>query len=146
MENKLKAVNKKIGIIIIDYLQLISPDSRGSMSTNDIMSEISKGCKALGKIFSCPIVALSQLNRQLESRTDKRPQMSDLRDSGAIEQDADIIMFLYRPSVYLSKEIREQMKKRPNDDHLIRELEILEQQKIDDAEIIIGKQRNGEIG
>ena len=55
-------------------------------------------------------------------------------------------MFLYRPSVYLSKEIREQMKKRPNDDHLIRELEILEQQKIDDAEIIIGKQRNGEIG
>lgn len=146
IENKLKAVNKKIGIIIIDYLQLISPDSRGSMSTNDIMSEISKGCKALGKIFSCPIVALSQLNRQLESRTDKRPQMSDLRDSGAIEQDADIIMFLYRPSVYLSKEIREQMKKRPNDDHLIRELEILEQQKIDDAEIIIGKQRNGEIG
>jgi replicative DNA helicase len=144
---KLENPNEKIGLIIVDYLQLLSGDLiRNNMSTNDIMGEISKGVKNLGRMHQCPIVVLSQLNRDLEKRQDKRPQMSDLRDSGAIEQDADIIMFVYRSAVYLEKEIREQLKKKPNDPQLLRELQILENQIVTDAEIIIGKQRNGPIG
>lgn len=144
---KQKDPNEKIGLIIIDYLQLLSPESsRKNISTNDLMSDISKGLKNLGRTYQCPIIALSQLNRDLEKRQDKRPQMSDLRDSGAIEQDADIIMFVYRPGVYLDKEIREQLKKKPNDEQLLRELKILENQSVSEGEIIIGKQRNGPIG
>ncbi len=139
--------DEKIGLFIIDYLQLLSPETiRKGMSTNDIMSDISKGVKNLGRMYKCPVIALSQLNRELEKRQDKRPQLSDLRDSGAIEQDADIIMFIYRPAVYLEKEYREQLKKRPDDANLLRELNILENQTITDAEIIVGKQRNGPIG
>lgn len=137
----------KIDLIIIDYLQLLSGESnRTNISTNDLMSEISKGIKNLGRSYQCPVIALSQLNRDLEKRQDKRPQMSDLRDSGAIEQDADIIMFVYRPGVYLDKEIREQLKKKPNDEQLLRELKILENQSVSEGEIIIGKQRNGPTG
>lgn len=138
--------DKKPGLIIVDYLQLLSPEFSRGKSTNDEMSEISKGLKNLGRAYQCPIIALSQLNRELEKRQDKRPQMSDLRDSGAIEQDADIIMFIYRSAVYLEKEIREQLKKRPEDQGLLRELNILQNQLVSSAEIIIGKQRNGPIG
>lgn len=144
---KSKEPNANIGLIIIDYLQLLSGEStRNNISTNDLMSEISKGIKNLGRAYQCPVIVLSQLNRDLEKRQDKRPQMSDLRDSGAIEQDADIIMFVYRPGVYLDKEIREQLKKKPNDEQLLRELKILENQTISEGEIIIGKQRNGPTG
>lgn len=147
ISKKLGQEDKKIGLIIIDYIQLLSPDYvRSGMSTNDIMSEISKGLKNLGRAYQCPVIALSQLNRDLEKRVDKRPQMSDLRDSGALEQDADIIMFVYRPSVYLEREIKELLKKKPGDAALLRELQILEQQDVMDAELIIGKQRNGPIG
>ncbi len=126
---RLKA-DKGLGLVVIDYLQLMQGSN--SESRQQEISEISRSLKALAKELDAPVVALSQLNRSLENRTDKRPMMSDLRESGAIEQDADVIMFVYRDAVYCDA-----CKKRDNS---------CDKGHDKDAEIIIGKQRNGPIG
>ena len=119
---KLK-MEKNIGLVVIDYLQLVQGSNKRSGSREQEISEISRSLKILAKEINVPVIALSQLSRAVEQRPDHRPMLSDLRESGAIEQDADIVMFLYRDDYYNK-----------------------ESEKKDIAEVIIAKQRGGSTG
>jgi len=136
------ANNPGIKLVIIDYLQLIS--STTNKDRHIQVAEMSRGLKLLARELNIAIVALSQLNRSLENRADKRPILSDLRESGSIEQDADLILFIYREDVYKQQEEKqkaEEMKKKgiPYQSKKV-------EQPISDTELIIGKQRNGPLG
>ena len=125
MQSDLRADGKDLGMIVIDYMQLMSGAGSSESRVQEV-SQISRGLKMLARELEVPVIALSQLSRGPEQRTDKRPMLSDLRDSGSIEQDADVVMFLFRPEYYASAENREEMEGK--------------------AELIIAKQRNGPTG
>jgi replicative DNA helicase len=129
-----------LDLLIIDYLQLVRGTGKNENRVNEI-SEITMGLKAIAKELHIPVIALSQLSRQVENREDKRPQLSDLRESGSIEQDADVVMFVFREEYYKERE-------KPGDHELDKmaiwqeEMERLHGR----AEVVIGKQRHGPIG
>jgi replicative DNA helicase len=128
-----------LDVLIVDYLQLL----RGTSKENRVqeVSEITQGLKAIAKELNIPVVALSQLSRQVESRDDKRPQLSDLRESGSIEQDADVVMFVFREEYY-----REREKPGDHDLEAMAKWQALMEKVHGKAEVIIGKQRHGPIG
>jgi len=125
LQSELRADGKDLGVVVVDYLQLMSGASRSESRVQEV-SEISRGLKALARELEVPVIALSQLSRGPEQRTDKRPMLSDLRESGSIEQDADLVMFLFRPEYYAPPEKREELEGK--------------------SELIVGKQRNGPTG
>jgi replicative DNA helicase len=137
---RLKRSQKGLDLLIVDYLQLVRPATAKDSRVNEV-SEITQGLKAIAKELDIPVIALSQLSRQVESREDKRPQLSDLRESGSIEQDADVVMFVYRGEYYKERE-------KPGEDNL--EAMTKWQQDMEalhgKAEVIIGKQRHGPVG
>jgi replicative DNA helicase len=139
---KLKSQHDEISLCVIDYLQLMN--GSGGKDRHLEVSEISRGLKLLARELSIPIIALSQLNRGLEARNDKRPMLSDIRESGSIEQDADMIMFVYRDDVYRMREEMEKEKKAKAEGQ---EYKSDFKEKIEEeTEIIVGKNRNGPIG
>ncbi|MFA6760949.1 MAG: replicative DNA helicase [Sulfuricurvum sp.] len=139
---KLKSKHPEIELAVIDYLQIMQ--GIGNQDRHLQVSDISRGLKMLARELNIPIVALSQLNRSLESRNDKRPMLSDIRESGSIEQDADIILFVYRDDVYLYKEEKEREKAAKADGKDFTSTYVEKEEE--EAEIIIGKQRNGPTG
>jgi len=130
-----------LDVIVIDYIQLMQGSSaKASQNRVQEITEITTGLKALGKELGVPIIALSQLSRQVESRDDKRPQLSDLRESGSIEQDADVVLFVYREEYYLKNK-----EPKPGTEEYIKwEMEMNEVRG--KAEVIIAKQRHGPTG
>lgn len=140
---KLKEKNPNIGLCVIDYIGLMANSSNFAERHLQI-AEISRQLKLLARELEIPIIALSQLNRSLESRANKRPQLSDLRESGAIEQDADMILFVYRSDYYKEQEAKEQEAKGASVGKAVEAG--FRAQSVEDAEIIIGKNRNGPTG
>jgi replicative DNA helicase len=132
---------KGLGLIVVDYLQLLTGNKRTGEGRVQEVTEITTGLKALAKELAVPIIALSQLSRQVEQRDDKRPQLSDLRESGSIEQDADVVMFVFREEYYVER-------KKPSDTNVEEMLKWqAEMSNVHGkAEVIIGKQRHGPTG
>ncbi len=125
LQSELRSNDKDLGLVIIDYMQLMSGTAQTESRVQEV-SQISRGLKSLARELEVPVIALSQLSRGPEQRTDKRPMLSDLRESGSIEQDADLVIFLYRPEYYASPDKKEELEGK--------------------AELIVGKQRNGPTG
>ncbi len=138
-----------LSLIVVDYLQLMQGPA-GLRNENRVqeVSEITRGLKAVAKELNVPVLALAQLSRQTEQRDDKRPQLSDLRESGSIEQDADVVMFIYREEYYLARE-KPSQGAREKDDDFERRRSKYEERKDEarnKAEVIVAKQRHGPIG
>jgi replicative DNA helicase len=129
-----------LDMLVVDYLQLLSGSKSKGDNRVQELTEITTGLKALAKELNVPIMALSQLSRQVESREDKRPQLSDLRESGSIEQDADVVMFVYREEYYLKNR-----EPRPGSEEHLAWMSEMERAH-GKAEVIIGKQRHGPTG
>lgn len=142
--------SKGLGLVVIDYIQLIggTGDKKSEGNRVQEVSEISRGLKILAKELKIPVIALSQLNRGVESREDKKPQMSDLRESGSIEQDADIVMFVFRENYYIHNSEPKRKEDETEDKFMKRhtEWEIKDRQTANLAEVIVGKQRHGPTG
>lgn len=136
---RLKAEQGALDLVIVDYLQLMRGSSRNSENRNQEITEIARGLKSLARELDVPVIALSQLSRSVERREDKRPMLSDLRESGAIEAEADLVAFIYRPAYYARKEAvsqeGEEKAEQEGNDH-----------EGEEAEVIIAKQRNGPTG
>jgi replicative DNA helicase len=132
---------KGLDLIVIDYIQLLQGSGKkGNDNRVQEVTEITTSLKALGKELSVPVIALSQLSRQVENREDKRPQLSDLRESGSIEQDADVVIFVYREEYYLAN--KEPRIGTPEHEKWQTDMELAHGK----AEVIIGKQRHGPTG
>ena len=129
-----------LDLIVVDYLQLVTAPRRAGDNRVQEVSEVTMALKALAKDLDVPVLALSQLSRQVESRDDKRPLLSDLRESGSIEQDADVVMFLYREAYYLGR--AEPAMGSP--EHMVWQDQMNASRHL--AELIVGKQRHGPIG
>jgi replicative DNA helicase len=146
---RLKRKNGRLDLIVVDYLQLVTGSGTRSEQNRVLeISEITRGLKALAKQLDVPVMALAQLSRAVEQREDKRPQLSDLRESGSIEQDADVVMFVYREQYYLERaeptQRAEETTEKFNDRHerwLQRCNEVMNL-----ADAIVAKQRHGPIG
>jgi len=138
---RLKAEHGALDLIVVDYLQLMRSSSKNAGNRNEEITEISRGLKNLAREMKCPVIALAQLSRAVERREDKRPMLSDLRDSGSIEAEADVVAFIYRPAYYERKEVMSQesedeaeQQRRPGE------------HDTEESEVIIAKQRNGPTG
>ena len=138
-----------LGLLVVDYLQLLSPSGKNRQDNRvQEVSEITRGLKTLAKELDVPVIALSQLSRAVEQREDKRPQLSDLRESGSIEQDADVVMFVYREEYYLTRS--EPARRAEESDQKFNERHDAWRQRCEQtygkAEVIVAKQRHGPTG
>lgn len=145
---RLKRMVPNLGLIVIDYLQLLQGSSRRDDNRVQEVSEITRGLKALAKELDVPVLALSQLSRAVEMREDKRPQLADLRESGSIEQDADVVMFVYREEYYHARAEPQRRQDEPEDKYNSRHQRWMErgEEVRNVAEVVIAKQRHGPIG
>lgn len=134
-----------IDLVVLDYIQLLSSTLKNS-DENAQITDISRRIKGLCKKTQAPWIVLSQLSRDIEKRADKRPLNSDLRSSGSLEQDADLILFPYRPTVYIERELREKLSKKPDNNVMLEALDAIKNAEVENAEIIISKNRNGPTG
>lgn len=148
VEKVVNSYEEKFGSLdlgVLDYIQLLSSNIKNG-DENTQMTDNSRRIKALCKKTAAPWIVLSQLSRDIEKRPDKRPLNSDLRSSGSLEQDADLIIFPYRENIYIERALREQLSKKPDNDTIREAIEAISSLPIESAEVIIAKNRNGALG